>query len=337
MRVLHAAMTALLAFTVLVCTASPDAARAEVSEIRITYQPSIIYLPVVVMRHEKLIEKAGAAHGLPNLGASYAIFGGGGAAIDALLSGNVDILTTGVSNMLLLWDRTKGGVKGYAQSSATPLWLITTNPKVKTLRDLSTADKIAVPTVKISSQAILLQMAARKEFGADQAERLDQYTTTLAHPDAMASLASGRSGLDGHFSAPPFQQQEMKIPGAHVIATSTGIMGGPVSNALYFGLKKFHDENPRVVASFMQAAREAVAFIKAHPREACAMYAELSGDKTPIDELVDVIQQPGMLYDLTPVGTYATALHMADTHVMKTRPADWKDFFFAEAYDLPGN
>jgi len=335
MRVLHTGIAAaLLAFSFIL---PPTYARAEVNELRITYQPSIIYLPVIVMRHEKLIEKAGASAGMPELKANYSIFGGGGAAIDALLSGNIDIITSGVSNMLLLWDRTKGGVKGYAQSSATPLWLITTNPKVKTLRDLAEGDKIALPTVKISSQAILLQIAARKLFGDANYAQLDQYTTTLGHPDAVVALMTQSGGIDGHFSAPPYQQQEARLPGAHVVTTSTEIMGGPVSNAIYFGTTKFHDSNPKVVAAFYKAAAEAEDFIRDHPREACEMYAELSGDKTPIDELVKIIQEPGMLYNSVPVGTMATALHMVDTHVMKTRPASWKDFFFAEAYDLPGN
>jgi NitT/TauT family transport system substrate-binding protein len=308
-----------------------------VNELRITYQPSIIYLAVVVMRHEKLVEKAAADLGMPGFTTGYTIFGGGGAAIDALLSGRVDILTTGSTNMLLLWDRTKGGVKAYAQSAATPMWLISTNPKVQSLKDLSANDKIAVPTVKISSQAVLLQMAARKLYGDADFAHFDQFTTTLGHPDAVAALMSNSGALTGHFSAPPYEQDEAKLPGAKVLITSTEIMGGPVSNALYFGLAKFHDENPQVVKAFMIAARQAQDFIAAHPREACEMYAELSGDKTPVDELVKVIQAPGMLYNLTPVGMYATAEHMNITKVMKSLPKSWKDFMFPEAYDMPGN
>ena len=335
MRAVHAflAVTAL----VLLAVAMPDQARAEVKEVRISYQPGIIYLPVVVMRHEKLIEKAAAEAGMPDVTTSYKIVGGGGVATDALLSGNLDVVTTGVSNLLLLWDRTKGGVKGFASSSATPLWLISTNPKVKTLKDIGEGDKIALPTVKISSQAILLQMAARKLYGDDQYAKLDQYTVTLGHPDAMAALASNGGGLTGHFSGPPFEQEELKLPGAHLVTTSTEIMGGPVSNAAYFGLTKFHDENPKIVAAFLKAAQQAEDFIQDHPREACAIYAEMTGDKTPIDKLVEIIQSPGMYYDLNPVGTYATAMHMVDTHVMKNRPASWKDYFFKEAWDLPGN
>jgi NitT/TauT family transport system substrate-binding protein len=239
--------------------------------------------------------------------------------------------------MLLLWDRTKGGVKGYGSSSATPLWLLSNNPKVRTLQDLTAADKIAVPTVKISSQAILLQIAARKIYGDDDYAHFDAMTTTLGHPDAMAALSGGGAGLTGHFSGPPFQQAEAKLPGVHLVTTSTEIMGGPVSNAVYFGTQKFHDANPKVVAAFLAAAHDAEVFIAEHPREACAEYVALTGEKASVDDLVAIVHAPGMFYDMVPVGTMATALHMVFTKVMKTRPASWKDYFFAEVYGLPGN
>ncbi len=313
------------------------AARAEVSEIRITRQPGIIYLAVVVMEQAKLVEKAAAAAGMPGLRATYSVFGGGGAATDALLSGNVDVVTTGVSNMLLLWDRTKGGVKGFASSSATPMWLLSNNPNIKSLKDLSSADKIAVPTVKISTQAILLQMAARKLYGDSEFARFDTMTTTLGHPDALASLSTGGGGLTGHFSGSPFQQAEAKLPGVHVVTTSTEIMGGPISNAVYFGTQKFHDGNPAVVSAFLAAARAADQFIADHPREACEMYIAATGEKAPVDDLVALIKQPDMTYNMIPVGTMATALHMSDIKVLKTRPASWKDYFFTEAHGLDGN
>jgi NitT/TauT family transport system substrate-binding protein len=308
-----------------------SAAQAEVSEIRITRQPGIIYLAVTVMEHEKLIEKHA-----PGVVARYSVFGGGGAATDALLSGNVDVVTTGASNMLLLWDRTKGGVKGFASSSATPMWLMSRNPKVHTLADLGPEDRIAVPTVKISTQAILLQMAARKLYGDADFAHFDQFTATLGHPDAMAALTGGGGGLTGHFSGSPFQQLE-QAAGLHVVATSTDIMGGPISNAVYFGLQKFHDANPVVVRAFLAAAKDAQDFIAANPRRACEIYAEITGDKTPVDELLRVISQPDMFYNLTPVGILQTANHMADTKVMRMRGASWKDFFFPEVADLPGN
>ena len=87
---------------------------------------------------------------------------GGGAQTDALLAGGVDILNTGTGNLLLLWDRTRGGVKGIVATSAQMMTLISRDANIKSLKDFGPNDKIAVPTVKVSTQAIVLQIAASR-------------------------------------------------------------------------------------------------------------------------------------------------------------------------------
>ena len=290
-------------------------ARAELSEVRITKQPGIIYLAPIVMEQQKLFEKAAEGLGLKGVTARYMTFGGGGAATDALLSGNVEIVTTGASNMLLLWDRTRGQVKGLAGSSATPMWLVTSNPAVKTLADFSMADRIAVPTVKISSQAIILQIAARKLFGDAAYDRFDAMTVTLAHPDAAVAVMNGGGSVNGHFSGAPFQAMEADAPGVRVVATSDEILGGAYSNAVYFTNTKFYDGNPTLVRAFMQAAREASDWIAANPREACEMYLRVSGDKGSVDTMLKQIGDPKTSFSVAPFGMMQVARHMALTKV----------------------
>src|SRR3954447_23680619 len=164
----------------LVCLVSfmvPLAATAQQqkSHIVITRQPGILYLPSHVMEKQEMIEKQAARRGL-ELTIDWKLLTGGGSQTDALLAGSVDVVNTGVGNLLLLWDRTKGGVKGIVANSALPLALITRNPNIKSLKDFGPNDKIAVPTVKVSTQAILLQMAAEKTFGPDQTTKLDANT-----------------------------------------------------------------------------------------------------------------------------------------------------------------
>ena len=325
---------ALLALLLPACAAAP--ARAEVSELRLTKQPGIIYLAPIVMEQQKLIEQAGKQLGL-DLTAKFVTFGGGGAATDALLSGNVDVVTTGASNMLLLWDRTKGQVKGLAASSSTPMWLVTSDPAVKSLRDLKPGDRIAVPTVKVSSQAILLQIAARNLFGDDQAGHFDPMTVTLSHPDAQAALTTGSGSITAHFSGAPYQAAEAAAPGVHVVTTSTDILGGPYSNAVYFTTAKFHDANPTVIRAFLQAAQAAADYIAAHPREACELYLKATGEKISVDTLLQQIGDPKTSFSTAPFGMMKVATHMAATKVLRTQPAKWQDFFFPEAADLPGN
>lgn len=316
----------------------PALAHAEVAEIRITKQPGIIYLAPIVMERQQLIEKEAAKLGLPDLKSKWVTFGGGGAAIDALLSGNVDVVTTGASNMLLAWDRTKGQVKGLAGSSSTPMWLISDDPNVKTLRDLKPTDKIAVPTVKISSQAILLQIAARQLYGDANFDHFDTMTMTLSHPDAQAQLTSGKGGgLTAHFSGAPYQAAEAAAPGLHVVTTSEDILGSRFSNAVYFANTKFHDANPTVIKAFMAAAQAAADYIIAHPREACELYLQATGEKTPVDVLLAQIGDPARNFSTAPAGMMRVANHMADIKVLKTRPQSWKDFYFPEAYKLDGD
>lgn len=314
----------------------PLLAQAETDEIRITKQPGIIYLAPIVMEQQKLIEREAAKLGLPELKARWMTFGGGGAATDALLSGNVDVVTTGPSNMLLLWDRTRGQIKGLASSAATPLWLVTSRPEVKTLKDFTPQDKIAVPTVKVSTQAILLQMAAQSLYGPANWDHFDKLEVTLSHPDAMAALIN-RNNITAHFGGPPYQNIEAKTPGLQLVITSGQIMGQPLSIALYFSHARFHDANPTVVKAFLAAAQAASDYIAAHPREACELYLQATGEKFPVDLLLQSIGDPKTTFTLTPYGITRFIDHMTQTKVLKTKPASWKDVFFPEAAGMAGN
>ncbi|WP_375460957.1 hypothetical protein [uncultured Enterovirga sp.] len=79
--------------------------RAEVSEVRIARQPSIVHLPLVVMEQMKLFEKHAAMRGLSST-ATWITLTSGGASTDAMLAGSVDLVTSGASNLLLLWEKT---------------------------------------------------------------------------------------------------------------------------------------------------------------------------------------------------------------------------------------
>src|SRR6201991_3208526 len=143
------------------------------SEISLSRQPGIFYMPSHIMEKQKLIEKHAAALGLAGVTTKWVTFSGGGAQTDALLAGGVDILNTGTGNLLLLWDRTRGGVKGIVATFAQPMTLISRNTNIKCLKDIGPNDKIAVPTVKVAVQAIVLQIAAAELFGPDQWSKLD--------------------------------------------------------------------------------------------------------------------------------------------------------------------
>src|SRR5260370_11003700 len=255
------------------------------TEISLSRQPGIFYMPTHIIEKQKLIEKQAAALGVPGVTTKWITFSGGGAQTDALLAGSVDILNTGTGNLLLLWDRTRGGVKGIVATSAQPMMLISRDANIKSIKDFGPSDKIAVPTVKISTQAIVLQIAAAEAFGADQWAKLDVNTVQLGHPDAYAALANPKHERHNHFSIPPFTFLELKnVPGAHVVLNSPDVMGGPLSQAQFFTTTKFADANPKIIQAVRDATTTAHDLIRRDTKTAVAIYKEITSYKTSVED-----------------------------------------------------
>jgi NitT/TauT family transport system substrate-binding protein len=311
-----------------------QATHAEVSEVRIARQPGLVYLPMIIVEQKNLLEKQAKAVGLSDLKPKFLTLTSGGASSDALLSGNVDMVMSGATNMLLLSDRTRGDVKGIAGVGGMPMLLVTRNPDVKSLKDFKTGDKIAVPTVKVSTQAVLLQVAAKAQLG--NANALDAFTIQLGHPDAVAALSSPNNEVNSHFSLPPFQDRELKIPGVRTVLNSADVAGGPLSNAIVYSRKAFVEANPNVVKATIAALDEAAALIKSDPRGALEIYKAATNDKSLLEEMEEAMKQPGVVFSTTPYGVMLQANHFFETGVIKTKPNDWKDFFFPSVHDRAG-
>jgi NitT/TauT family transport system substrate-binding protein len=111
-----ARLATLVAICLAPATATTSAAAAESTEFHIARQPGIVYLQPVLMEDKKLVEKHAAALGLNDLKVRWSIITSGGVMTEALISGSIDMAVTGLSNMLLLWDKTKAGSKRWPVS-----------------------------------------------------------------------------------------------------------------------------------------------------------------------------------------------------------------------------
>lgn len=315
------------------------AAPAQAQELRFSRQPGLCFMPLHVIEKQRLIEKHAARLGLPAISVKWLSFANASAQQDALLSGNADVVNTGSGPLLTLWDRTKGGVKAIAVSCAIPLTLITRDPKIRTLKDFGPGDKIAVPTIKVSIQSLLLQITAGDMYGADKWSHFDPLTVQMSHPDGYIAMKNASHEVKTHFAAPPYDFFELKeVPGARVITDSAKLMGGPLSQGMFFTSTKFADANPKIIQAVRAAAEEAKVFIEKDLRASIEIYREINNDKTPADTLVEIMQRPGMQdWSLHPQGTMKLAAHLHRVGLLKTAPASWKDYFLPIAHDLPGN
>jgi NitT/TauT family transport system substrate-binding protein len=233
-----------------------------------------------------------------------------------------------------VWSKTKGTpseVKAATGFNVSPLMLMVRDPAIKSLRDFKDGHKIAMPAVKVSMQAIILEMAAARAFGIDKFNALDHLTVSMAHPDATAAMLGGPSEIVANFSSSPFQYRQMKNPNIRRLLTSTDLFEGGLSFNVIAASAKFRTQNPKLYGMFLAALKEATDFINADKRRAAEIYLKVSSDKMPVAELTEILNDPAIRYTTKLEGISAFVDFMAKTGTLKSPPADWREMFFPEA------
>jgi len=322
------------AFALVTTLALPNAAWAEATTLRVAKQYGIAYMQFMVMEDQKMIEKHAKAAGLGDIAVEFDQFRSSDVMNDALLSGSVDFVCLGIPGIITIWSKTKGTpieVKAVTGLNVSPLWLNVRDPSIKSIRDFKENQKIALPAVKVAMQAIMLQMAAAKEFGDAKFNALDHLTVSMAHPDATAVMLGGPNEVVANFSSAPFQYRQLKNPNIHRILTSTDLFDEPLSFNVIAATAKFRRDNPKLYGAFLAALKESTDFINADKRRAAEIYLKVSGDKTPIDEVMEVLADKDIIYNTRVGGIRAFVAFMAKTGTLKNPPADWRDMFFPEA------
>jgi NitT/TauT family transport system substrate-binding protein len=315
-------------------------ARAEMPEINVAQQYGVAFLPLMLMERDKLVEKHARAEGLGEIKVGWVKVAGPSVMNDGIISGALQFISVGAPSLITLWDKTRDNVqiKGMSALTTYPLYLNVRNPNIKSIRDFSDKDKIAVPSVKISTQAIMLQMAAAKEYGDQNYAHFDAWTVGLSHPDALIAFTNQTGGVDAHFATSPFHEQEIKVPGIRTLTTNYEILGGPATALVIAASTRYREANPKSYKAFYDALKEAIDTINKDKRAAAKVYLEQAKDtKNTVDDIYEMINASDYAYTLVPQKVGKTADFMFKIGSIKTRPGSWKDLFFPEVQNLPGD
>lgn len=333
-KILIPALTGVLMFAGVIASV-----QAELSEITIARQYGVSYLPLMVMQEHHLVEKHAKAEGLKHLKVNWVKFAGGNVMNDALLSDSLQFASGGVGPLVKIWAKTRGNlnVKAVSALNAMPLYLNTRNPKIKTVKDFTSKDKIALPAVKVSIQAVTLEMAAAKAFGDKHYNKLDKYTVSMSHPDGMQALLSGMSEVNSHFTSPPFQYKELQDPKVHTVLTSFDVLGGPATFNVIWTTQKFHDKNPKVYKAFTSGLAEAIKWINHNKRDASKLYLKAAHSKDPVSFIYKIVTDPKVQFTMTPKNTTKYSSFLYKVGAIKVKPKSWKDMFFSNVHNLPGS
>ena len=149
-------------------------------------------------------------------------------------------------------------------------------------------------------QAIILQMAAaqtfgdaelrqaRRDHGVDGASGRDGHIPVRRRRDQqplhLAAVHPERAGKDGHHQSAELGRRARRTISFNVVATTS----------------KFYNENPRLYAVFMKSLAEATEFINRDKRGAAEIYIKMTKDKSPVEDILKIINDPQIEYSLVP-------------------------------------
>jgi NitT/TauT family transport system substrate-binding protein len=291
------------------------------------------------MEDRKLVEKQARDLGLGNVTTQWLPLGTPTALSDALLTGNVDFIGVGLPPFLTLWDKTRGNmnVMGVAALNRQPAFLNTRMANIRTLRDFTDNDRIAVPAPKVSVQAIMLQMLAEKTFGPGKFDALDRLTVGMSHPDGTAALLSGKLEISAHFTSAPFQYQQLDNPAIHKVVTSYDATDGPNTFSVAATTGRFRETNPQIYKAVFAALAEANDFIAKNPRETAQIFLRIENARLSADFIEKLITDPDFSFAPAPENVMKIYRFMRRVGALKNEPATWQDLFLPDIHGLGGS
>ncbi|HZK90599.1 MAG TPA: hypothetical protein VFC56_10670 [Stellaceae bacterium] len=319
--------------------AGPRPALADSTTLRIVVPLDLAALPLIVAAHDRLVEKQAEARGL-SVGVQWLVPNGGNP-IDELLRGQADIVATpDLAEFLLAWDQHSGTpqeIRALAALARMPYQLLSRNPAIATIRDFTAKDRIAVPALKSSLPAVMLEMAAADEWGAAHYDKLDALTVARGADAADNALLAGKGDIDSDFTRAPYADDERADPAIHRIMDSFDI-AGPHSVGAIVTTAQFRDANPALCAAFVDAVTGADGFIKEHRGAAAEIYVDANkAQGIGAEDLTDILGDPDTSFATAPAGIAHLAGFMHQIGRIKHSPDSWQQMFFPEIYKQPGS
>jgi NitT/TauT family transport system substrate-binding protein len=308
-------------------------AKAEVTTVTIGETFGLTHLPSYVVADQHLVEAQARARGLPPIKVEFKQVSNGNVVADLLLSGGVNIATSGVVPFLTLQDKVKRAapIKGIAALSQCNDFLMTTDPAVSSVDDLKPNDRVAMTDVASTTWAILLQMEAAKRYGWENRDHFTPLSVPMANGEATAAMLSGRTEVKSHMTMLPYSAIERQSGRIRAVLSSKDVVGGPISAAMVFTTVKFHDQNPKTYEAIAAAFEDAEKFINANPKQAAEIYNRHEPQKEGVAgilKMMDPTQPDELVFSGTPQGIKAFADFMAKAGLIKESAPSWSDFFF---------
>ena len=262
-KIISMLLCACLVFSLVACgNGNAD----EKQSLTIAYQGGIGYAPVHILEAKKIIEKNYDGE----IEVEFVKLDSGAAINEGIIGGTIDIGCMGLGPAI---SGVSSGVsyKVISNLCSQSHGLMSRDPKITSLKDITSKDKIALVSTG-SFQHILLAMAAEKSLG--NAHALDNNIQGMSHAEGMAALESGTVQL--HLTSSPFIYQERANESYTELSEISEVW--PSGNSFLVAMAAGSlSENEKLFAAVSKSFEEAIAFINENPDETAQIETEYLG------------------------------------------------------------
>jgi NitT/TauT family transport system substrate-binding protein len=183
-----------------------------------------------------------------------------------------------------------------------------------------------------------LQMAAARAFGWDQRGRLDALTVSMAHPDGVIALLSGKSEIKTHATTVPFIQTELADPRVRTVINSYDVTGGRNTLIVAYCAEQWRTAHPQLFAATYAGLTAAMTMIRADQPAAARLFKRVEPTKLTVDEIDAILTDENMLaFTPAPSKLMVYADYMHKVGLLKHPIARWQDVFFDNVHGLSGS
>jgi NitT/TauT family transport system substrate-binding protein len=323
------AVTAFVVAVIAVAAGAGSTARGAPSQARpdsitIAYQFGIGYAPLIIIKEQRLLERA-----YPGLRVDWKQLASGTPITDGIIKGDIQIGAMGTGPMLVGWAR---GVnwKVIAPLDEADLWLMARDRSIRTVADLR-GKRIATPTAT-SIQAVVLRKMA--DVRLNNARALDSTLLSMDHPDGMQALLSGQ--IDAHFTSPPYQWLELGR-GAHIVGKSYSYFGAH-SFLVTVVTQRFYDQYTAFSRRFYALVKRAIDMLNKQPGAAARILArDARGQTTAAQFKRWITRTKSLTFTTRPRGLVRTAAFMNKIGLLTKMPRSWRELVFPPVYPTRGS
>ena len=293
-------------------------------KITIASQFGIGYAPLLIVKQQRLLEKA-----YPGLKVEWKQLSSGTPITDGIIKGDIQIGAMGTGPMLLGWAR-GANWKVIAPLDEADLWLMARARSIRTVADLR-GKRVATPAAT-SIQAVVLRKMAQVKLGSPRA--LDSTLISMDHPEGMQALLSGQ--VDAHLTSPPYQWLELG-KGAHIVERSYGYFGAHTFLVTVM-TQKFYSDHTAFARRFYKLIRQSINLLNKKPTTAAAILArEDAGDTTAAQFKRWIMRKKSLTFTTRPRGLMRTAAFMNQIGLLDKVPGSWRELVFPPVYPTNGS